>query len=348
MQVRFDESAYAMEEAVAIRQELLGPDHQDTVDAKILLASAALFFPTDREAMQEARTYLAEGLGWRLMHLRNDHPETTIVMVALAIAMLNLGEVAEAAPLLNEAITALRKNPQTESAGLAIAELVRSSMMWSLNQREAAVNLSRKAVDQFRKFSGDDHTLFAYIAGSHVNHLLAINRSDEAKQFCQEWLKNLRDRGSPAVFLATIELLKTLRSDGMPHGLDDAESVCRDWFQAPQYPSKRSTNQDAQLSYLFAEVLARKAEITADRQFKEEAEQWYRKAFLLAMKSLPEHTSKHHYTNSMATVFTNSVFRLGSILRSSARAAEAEELYLEALQLGPRTKRGFHRDDDNS
>jgi tetratricopeptide (TPR) repeat protein len=323
LQVRFEESVQVLRDALKMRQELLGRGHKDTMGAQFLLGFAMI---SGRENTTQTTELLTEVLQWRRKHLGTEHPETAFAMAALAATLAEQGEVAKAAQLFTQATGILVKNPETKAIGLAMAEDQQALLMLRLKRWNAAVDLSTKAVQHFLEFSADDHPLFAQISGTHVQSLRKANRGAEAKKFCQDWLKRLRDRGSPGVTWAILPLCSLTPPDN-PANLDEAVALSREWLVTVQRPGRRPGMYDAIMLHYLRSVTG------ALRQTGRTTEVAQLSQDCLRLGSAWLQIGRADGDRTTIERLAISVLALAGILQDDGKLAEAESLYRKCLPM---------------
>ena len=323
MQLRWDDAADASRAAVAIRQELLGANHRDTVDAKFALVFALGWGTYNPEVEVLAR----EVVEWRVEHLGHDHPETAIAKFGLAGTLMKQKEdAASASPLVAQAMAALMKDPQTRPLGQSMGEIAQARILWAFGQYAAAANLSTKAVEHFREFDTDDHPLFLYLAELHLSSLILAKRFDDAKEFCRGQIRRLQEDPAPTKELlayAVSDYLEIAQRMNSPSDFDEVESLCRAELEKIQQRHKPATLDEADLLETLARVLIAKGAKSGATKYTEEAEQHYRRCVSILQQC------NRAPTFELALLMQDIAERVGSKDPSRALA-----LYREMLESG--------------
>ncbi|MEX0677378.1 MAG: serine/threonine-protein kinase [Pirellulales bacterium] len=333
LQLRYDESITAAREALAIRQKLLGDDHQDTIDTKFVLAFD--LGATDIDT-PETEQLMRDVLAWRRAHLGNEHPETVFGMLGLAGVLVRKGDLEIGAPLLSEATAVLLKDPDTKPLGLAITETIQAILLQRLNNWKLAADLSGKAVKHFLEFESEDHPAFTLIAHQHLICLIEAERFDETKQFCRSQLLKTGELSRPlrtmSVFCAW-HLCVAARASNNSNDLNEAEQVCRELLpRAPE--SAVDGRYRVILSGGLALVLAAKANIARDRNELDQANQFCREALETARANLTyQRELKQKGQMRSMEILVAVLPRVGFALRRAGKIVDAEALYREALPL---------------
>ncbi len=284
MQLRWDEAAEASREAVTIRQELLGANHRDTVDAKFALVFSMGWGTYDPEVEVLARDVVE----WRVENLGDDHPETAIAKFGLAGTLMKQREdAANASPLVAQAMAALMKDPVTKPLGQSMGEIAQARILWAFGQYAAAANLSTKAVEHFREFDTDDHPMFLYLGELHLSSLILAKRFDEAKEFCRGQIRRLqKDNAATKEVLAhaVSDYLEIALKINSPSDLDEVESLCRTELQKLQERHKPATIDEADLLETLARVLVAKGSKSSESGGVDEAERCYRQSLSILQR----------------------------------------------------------------
>ncbi len=331
LEFRLDESVDAVREALEIRRTLLGDDHKDTVDAKFLLAMALAL---NQDTAPETERLWQDVIAWRRDHLGREHAETAFAQTGLAASLAFRGDTAKAAPLFLEATATLIKDPETKSFGLAIAEDQQARFMWMLKQWSGAVDVSSQAVRHFLEYSVDDHPLFAEIVQTHVHSLRHAGRMEEAKQFCRDWIKRLRERDSPALTWAMLELIHVLSASGTPADTNEVDALAREWLQSNQQPVRHWNLKEASLFNEIGDLRAAQAYKTRDAKAFDEAETYYRTVLSICNETLARRSGKRgNYNRDAVCKLTHCSVDLGLLVQSRGRNEEAETTLRNALQM---------------
>jgi serine/threonine protein kinase len=277
MQLRWDDAADASRAAVTIRQELLGANHRDTIDAKFAVVFGMGWGTYDPEVEVLAR----EVVEWRVQNLGHDHPETAIAKFGLAGTLMKQKEdAANASPLVAQAMAALMKDPQTKPLGQSMGEIAQARILWAFGQYAASANLSTKAVEHFREFDTDDHPMFLYLAELHLSSLILAKRFDEAKEFCRGQIRRLQNDAAPTKDVlahAVSDYLDIALRMNSPSDLDEVESLCRTELEKIGERHKPATIGEADLLETLARVLVAKGSKSDESKYVDEAEQCYRR-----------------------------------------------------------------------
>jgi tetratricopeptide (TPR) repeat protein len=331
LQLRYDDSAVAAREALAIREALLGDDHEDTIDAKFVLGFALAATDIDTP---ETEHLMQDTLEWRRAHLGNEHLETVFSMLGLAGVLVRKGDLTKAGPLLSEATAVLLKDSGSKPLGMAITETIQSLLLQRLKNWRSAADSSGRAVRHFLEFESEDHPAFTLIAHQYLICLIEAERFDEAKRFCREQLLRDRERGRPPRTISVFcvwHMCAAANASGNADDLDEAETVCREMHSGDFI---LEAHYQIIVSGGLAIVLAAKANRARDRSELDQANQLCQEVFGAAKAHLADQRALRHkgQTRSME-VLVIVLRRVGVALARTGRIEDVDSLCREAMPL---------------
>jgi hypothetical protein len=147
---RDDDGVVHLRKALAARLELLGPDHPDTLLARVNLAAYADELALAKEAIEQDTAAIA---GFERT-LGADHPRLTIVVANLGLIQLRVGNVAEADRLFARA-EALSKPYGPKNRRAAIVALLQCRVRLEQGRADEALARANDAAAAFAASGGD-------------------------------------------------------------------------------------------------------------------------------------------------------------------------------------------------
>jgi serine/threonine-protein kinase len=175
-QGRFEESEALGREALAIREEVLGPDHRDTGLTLAMLGLAVL----DAGRYREAEGLLDRALKIEEANYPEDHPLVVQCVVNLATARKELGRYREAEEMTRSAIDRMVRRLGREHPKVAIAENDLGVILFLQNRHNEAAVTYRRAADIAEASLGPGHPLVGMFLGNLAEATYFDGRSNEA------------------------------------------------------------------------------------------------------------------------------------------------------------------------
>jgi len=139
--------------AVAIRKQLLGERHADTLEALGHLGRVLRL----QGKTAEAKALLTEVLDRRLEILGKDHPDTRQAMSDLAKTLVVEGKGGEGEALQRQAIAAAERSLGKEHPDVLALTALLGDILWQEGKRDQAVRTFRQVVEARLKVLGQDH-----------------------------------------------------------------------------------------------------------------------------------------------------------------------------------------------
>jgi serine/threonine-protein kinase len=139
-----------MSKALAVRLELLGPDHPDTLLTRVNLAAYEDELASSKEAIEQDTAAIA---GFERT-LGADHPRLTIVVANLGLIQLRVGNIAEADRLFARA-EALSKPYGPKNRRAAIVALLQCRLRVEQGRMDDALARANDAVAGFAAIGGE-------------------------------------------------------------------------------------------------------------------------------------------------------------------------------------------------
>jgi tetratricopeptide (TPR) repeat protein len=164
------------ERALAIREEVLGPDHPDTATSLSNLANLL----DDQGNHAAARSLCERALAIREKVLDPEHPDTAISLNNLAALIRDQGDLAGARSLLERALAIDEKalGPEHPSTAIDVSNLAR--VLSRIGHMDDAEALFKRAIAIGEKAHGRDHALTQRFCCHRARHLLETGRAAEA------------------------------------------------------------------------------------------------------------------------------------------------------------------------
>ena len=197
-------------------QQLLGPDHPDTLDAQYLLAFAL----SELGRYQEACDLYEDTLARRRRVLGENHPESLFAANSLALQLIELGDKQAARDLLADALSRMRQAHGDDilvTSGFA-SNLARA--LFDLGETDAARRLHEAALTGFRQAVGDDHPSTIECAMDLARDMQELGQAGAARHLHEDALaRNRRVLGDdhPQTLRCVEELAADLRAAGDTH-----------------------------------------------------------------------------------------------------------------------------------
>lgn len=179
----FERAREPMEQALAIRRELLGPEHPETLRAANAMAGllVSLDDPDAAEALWRAT------LASQRKVLGDTHPDTLMSMNNMGFLLRQQGRLEEALPYYEETIAGRKAvlGPRHGDTGTAISNL--AVLLNAMGRTEEALPLAREALEIRRAAHGDGTDTVVSLL--NVGGMLrALGRLDEADPVLEEAL----------------------------------------------------------------------------------------------------------------------------------------------------------------
>jgi len=174
--------------AVALRTEVLGPAHPDTLDVRSAQVRALLQQGADVELIGELRAILAA----RTTAEGPDHPKTLSTMTDLGMALYEAMELEEAEVLLTEALARQRVVPGEEHLDTLTSMLNLSKILRRTNRAAEALPLVEEAMDRLSREFGEKEPRTLMAIGSNASLLRDLGRLDEAEPLYRRYAGSLR------------------------------------------------------------------------------------------------------------------------------------------------------------
>jgi tetratricopeptide (TPR) repeat protein len=177
-----------LEEALAMRRQLRGNDHNEVAISLVELGRAH----STLEQLERAESLFREALLVRQKVLGDEHREVAVSLGDVALVLWNKGELVEAEPFFMRSIAMHRKTvgPDHPNVGQSLANLAQLKV--DQGDLVAAESLVRDALSIVRRSFGEKHWRTARMIG-HLGNILRLQRRlDEAAPMLDEALQMAR------------------------------------------------------------------------------------------------------------------------------------------------------------
>ncbi len=261
--------------ALAIRTDLLGNDHSDTMATRIGLASAL----NELNKWAEAEDLIRETLRTRRGRLGPDHEQTLDAMNALAAVLQKRGKIKEAAALWHETLGTQRRVLPADHPNRLVTMNNLAQLLKQLGKPAEAEPLLREALKAQVAINGEEHPNTLTFMSNLAAALKAQEKYDEAEQLARNVIEiRRRTLGDhPSLFTAINNLARLLRDQGKPV---EAEPFAREAMEG----LRRILGEDNRLTLIGLNNLA---SLTVELDRPREAEVLYVELLRIAAKSLP-------------------------------------------------------------
>ena len=133
IQDKYAESEKEARKVIAIRERVLGPEHSDTLQARVDLANQLLLLGREPEVEKEFRAILAI----RERVLGPEHGDVAWACYRLACSLHKQGKLMEALPLIRRAEDGMRKAFGPQFLGAGTAKVEREEIEAELKKQQA-------------------------------------------------------------------------------------------------------------------------------------------------------------------------------------------------------------------
>ena len=225
--------------ALALRVDLLGPEHADTLSS---MANLGLMLVELRRP-DDGRALLGEVLTTRQRTLGAEHPETVLAMSNLAHALQRAGEVRDAEAWWREALDIQRRISPPDDPQRAVLLNNLAQLLKQTRRAAAAEPLLREALAIQRAARGDEHPHTLAAMDNLAMTLKALDESAEAEALLREVVATRRRTlgEHPALYVALSNLARVLQDQDR---LEEAEPLAREaleGFRRSAGPDSRKT-----------------------------------------------------------------------------------------------------------
>ncbi|WP_420629247.1 tetratricopeptide repeat protein [Candidatus Leptofilum sp.] len=172
------------EQALAIRQQVLGDDHPDTAQS---LNNMGLLL-NDIGHLAEARLYLKQALTIRQQVLGDDHPDTAQSFKNMGILLQDSGQLSEAQPFFEQALAIYKKVLGDDHPDTARGLTNMGLLLKAMEQLAEAQPFFEQALAIYKKVLGDDHPTTASGLNNMGFILQAMGQLAEAQPFYEQAL----------------------------------------------------------------------------------------------------------------------------------------------------------------
>ena len=204
----YERAGAHLSEAVRVREELLGPEHDDTLRAKLSLAQ--VLAAQGEVAGAEALARAALG-SWRERY-GADHALTLQALNALAAIRQARGDVAEAETLWRETLAGYRRLADGDPLALAGTLNNLGQLLKKRRQPDEAAALLREALELQRTHAGPTHPDTLATMGNLGLTLKTLGALDEAESLLRQLVEARRETlgHHPDLYLAMNNLARLL------------------------------------------------------------------------------------------------------------------------------------------
>ena len=165
-------------QALALRRQVLGPDHGKTLaDTRMLAALLDIRFRRG----QEAEGLLVPALAVAKRALGADHDETLKIESALATALSGQRRQEEAEPLFLDVLDRRRRAFGSDHPATLVALNNLSGLYHARERHEDSLRLDREILEARRRTLGEDHPQTIDALNNLAYSLTALKRHDEAR-----------------------------------------------------------------------------------------------------------------------------------------------------------------------
>ncbi|HEX6290582.1 MAG TPA: FxSxx-COOH system tetratricopeptide repeat protein [Herpetosiphonaceae bacterium] len=253
----YPEAQGYLEQALAIRQRLLGPDHPDTAMSLHNLGNVV----KERGHYTEAQGYLEQALAIRQRLLGPDHPQTTQSLNNLAVVFYHQGQYSEAQGYLEQALAIRQRclgpdHPQTARSFNNLGVLLRAQGQYAEAQRCHAQALAIR-----QRVLGTNHPETAYSFNNLGDVLQAQGQYAEAQQYYAQALvirEHLLGTNHPETARSFHSLGEVLRDQGQYRAaqgsLEQALAIRQRVLGADHPDTARSLRSLGELLYAHGET----------------------------------------------------------------------------------------------
>jgi serine/threonine protein kinase/tetratricopeptide (TPR) repeat protein len=306
----FDRAETMVSEALALRKELLGNEHEKVAGSLDNLANVL----KSQGKLAEAESRYREVLALRRKLLGNEHPDVAASLAGLANVHRSQGRLDEAETKYREALAMGRKLLGDEHLDVAKYLTGLAFVLHSQDKRAEAETMHREALAMRRKLLGNEHPDVALSLFGLGDVLWGLKNLAEAETTHREALamrRKLLGNEHPDVARSLNSLAHVLQSQGK---LPEAEKM---WRDALAMGRKLLGNEHPDV----AKYLSGLGSFLRGQGRLAEAEKMYREALAMRRKLLgDEHPD-------VARSLTN----LASLLQKQGKLAEAEQIFTEYL-----------------
>ena len=212
----FEEARSLLEQALATRRTLRGPEHEEVAESMISLAG--LLF--DMGSYEEAEQLYRDALAMRRRLLGTEHIDVAATLNDLAALLNSRDAYEEAEPLLRESLTIQRQHYSDTHPSLAVTLANLAGVLRDRVAYEEAEQLYREALAIQRRLHGTEHPNVATTLNSLALVLRDKGADEEAEPFLRESLAmrqrlfgEVHDRTAGARHQLGKLLLETGRAD---------------------------------------------------------------------------------------------------------------------------------------
>ncbi|MEM8932964.1 MAG: tetratricopeptide repeat protein, partial [Acidobacteriota bacterium] len=310
-----EEAEDYLEEALSVRRELLGSDHEHVADS--LANLAALRFNQGR--FEEARDLLEEAVEIFRSRLGPDHPYFLTAVVNLVNVLYRQDEVERAGRLLGEALESSRSNDLELPAIQGL--LVLGQLDLDQGRYDAAEQELRRAYEGARQHYGDEDVETTRYAGPLAIALRSLGRLDESEVLQVRALEIRRT----ALGEDHLDVAATLHSLGVLRGeqgrLDGIGGAVELIDRAVELRRRHLGDDHPDVA---SSLVSLGAAFGRLRQF-DEAESAFREALRIWRQQFSAGHAEVEFTR----------YRLGNLLMNTGRYQEAIAVFQQALDEPP-------------
>jgi serine/threonine protein kinase/tetratricopeptide (TPR) repeat protein len=312
---KLDEAEPLFRWVVEIRERDLGHDHPDTLSARTNLAT---FYYTTQD-FEKAEHHYRDLLATSREVMGSDHPATISLVSNLGDLLSRMLERDEAAPLLEEAYRTSRRVYDEDHENTYRAMGALGTFLREGRDYESAERVLRTALKGHEEARGPDHPWTIAIKRELTRVLHEMGRDADAEPVLREILASKQRRYGPDhgdTLLVLIDLGVTLHALGRD---DEAEA-----FYLEALPGVRRAFGDEHPATV--RLLRNLATVCLVMERYDEAELYAREAVERGRAVLGGDANSVIERGSL-------LVRLGQALVGQGRTAEAEEAFVEAVEL---------------
>jgi serine/threonine protein kinase/Tfp pilus assembly protein PilF len=232
-----------LERAYAIRRQVLGPDHLDTLTSLLNLARERW----KQGRVKEAITMGREAVERRRRVLGPEHEDTLWAQLNLGLFLEEDGQFDEAESVLRPAIESCKATLGPDHHHTLHGQNDLAIVLWFQGKRDESVALDRQTLEGRRRSLGPEHPDTLRSMDNLANSLQALGRLDEAEQLCRQALEARRrvlGEAHDETFWSLTNLALILEGQGK---LAEAEDLDRQTLETAQRLRGR---EDAETLYI--------------------------------------------------------------------------------------------------
>jgi serine/threonine-protein kinase len=178
------EAKVALERAVSLRTQTLGPDHPDVATS---LANLGIVTGTAGQ-YAEARSLFERAVAIREKAQGPDHPETTLALTNLGATLTHMGEYAEAVAVDERVLATVERTRGTDNDDFGFALSTLGEARSAMGDYQGAVALFTRALAIREKAIGPDHPSIAGVLANLGHARARLGQLDAARPLLERAL----------------------------------------------------------------------------------------------------------------------------------------------------------------